>query len=58
MNWLALLKLAPELVKLIKTLDKRIKKGATVLEIKSTLKKVDRAFEKNDIDSINDIWNK
>lgn len=61
MTYLQLLKLLPELVKIGKSLNEKLKQGITVAQIKRALNGVDKAFKNDDfksIDSINDIWNK
>lgn len=56
-----LIKLLPEFLRIAKSANKKIKKGATINEIKRALGQVDNAFQmenvKKGVDMLNDVWN-
>ena len=54
---LLLLSLLPELVKLIKNIQKRIEKQKTEREVREDIIMLNRSFEEKDAKKINDILN-
>lgn len=54
---LLLLSLLPELIKLIKNIQKRIEKQKTEREVREDIIMLNRAFEEKDAKKINDILN-
>lgn len=54
---LLLISLLPELVKLIKNIQKRIEKQKTEREVREDIVMLNRAFEEKDAKKINDILN-
>lgn len=47
----------PEIIKLIKHLEKEHKKQKTKKKIKDDIKKINQAFEKQDAEALNRIFN-
>lgn len=47
----------PELIKLIKNIEKQIEEKNTDEKVKDDLKKINEAFEKKDAKALNDLFN-
>lgn len=54
----ALILALPELIKLVKNIQKQIEEQNTDQKVKDDLKKINKAFEDKDAKALNDLFNK